>query len=99
MLCRVCGATWHPDAANAWRCPTLHVYMCVPQGQWDAECGVAGNEMWINDLDWHGADAWAAAERALWMVNGTVAGYAKYARPLSQVVIRNAGEIRPLSLS
>lgn len=49
----------------------------------------------IERMQWSGADAYRAAERRRWMVDGQIAGYAKTAGRLTEVLVRNAGHMVP----
>lgn len=70
--------------------------MLLYHGQFDAECGFAGNDAWINDMVWHGHLAYRNSPRYLWMQREQVLGYWKHDGPLTHVVIRNTGHmVRP----
>ncbi|XP_026289903.1 venom serine carboxypeptidase-like [Frankliniella occidentalis] len=51
---------------------------------------------YIKRLQWSGADAYKTAERKIWTVDGEVAGYAKTAGRLTEVLVRAAGSMVPL---
>ncbi|GAX76677.1 hypothetical protein CEUSTIGMA_g4123.t1 [Chlamydomonas eustigma] len=65
------------------------------QGQFDAECGAASNDAWIDTMSWHGHTAYSKAPRKLWYVNKRVAGFWKASEQLSVVVLRNTGHMVP----
>lgn len=65
------------------------------QGQFDAECGVAGNDAWISTLSWPGHTGFSAANRTFWMVNDHIAGYLKQHDTLTHLVVRNTGHMVP----
>eukprot|EP00200_Dunaliella_tertiolecta_P010739 CAMPEP_0202391350 /NCGR_PEP_ID=MMETSP1127-20130417/91786_1 /ASSEMBLY_ACC=CAM_ASM_000462 /TAXON_ID=3047 /ORGANISM="Dunaliella tertiolecta, Strain CCMP1320" /LENGTH=524 /DNA_ID=CAMNT_0048993775 /DNA_START=16 /DNA_END=1590 /DNA_ORIENTATION=+ len=65
------------------------------QGQYDAECGVASNNAWIQSMTWYGHADFTTAPRELWNVNGRVMGAIKHFANLTQIVIRNTGHMVP----
>ncbi len=65
------------------------------QGQFDAECGVASNEAWVNKMAWPGHLGYKYAERELWKRDEEVLGYKKSHNGLSTVIVRNAGHMLP----
>ncbi len=65
------------------------------QGQFDAECGVASNEAWVDKMAWPGHMGYKYAERALWRRGEEVLGYRKSHMKLTNVIVRNAGHMLP----
>lgn len=53
-------------------------------------------DLWLSALDWPYRQAFANTKTCVWSVDGTVAGYAKSAKGLTQVKIRNAGHLAPI---
>jgi len=81
-------------------------HLLVYLGQFDAECGVASNEAWLNKLAWRGHTGFNTAKRHLWIApalppgqsgwkEGMVLGYHKSHMNLTQIVVRNAGHMVP----
>ena len=64
-------------------------------GQLDIIIGAPLVEAYIPKLKWPGQAEYIASSRTLWRVGNTVAGYARTARNLVQVTVRNAGHILP----
>lgn len=85
---------YHPLVVVLRRCVCL-------QGQFDAQDGVAGTNMWIKRLQWHHTEEFEKQEGQLWYVqpsDGTTAaaaGWRRSASTLTQVVVRNAGHMVP----
>lgn len=52
--------------------------------------------LWLEHLSWPFKTEFAKAPRCVWHVEQQVAGYAKTARGLTQVAIRNAGHLAPI---
>ncbi|KAK3909497.1 Venom serine carboxypeptidase [Frankliniella fusca] len=50
----------------------------------------------IKRMQWSAADAYKKAERKIWTVDGEVAGYAKSAGRLTEVLVRASGSMVPL---
>jgi hypothetical protein len=67
----------------------------VYNGDRDMTTNMVGTELTLNDMDWKGKDAWLDANRGLWMVNGTEAGWSKEYENLSFVVVYNSGHMVP----
>jgi len=74
------------------------VRVLLYQGQFDWKDGVVSNEAWIRTLRWPGAEAFSAAERAVWRraADGRVAGYWKRWLNLEHVVVLGAGHLVPM---
>jgi carboxypeptidase C (cathepsin A) len=71
---------------------------CKPQGQFDAQDGVAGSNAWISRLDWGHIRDFEEQEGQLWYAQpgGSVAaGWRRQASTLTQVTVRNAGHMVP----
>lgn len=69
------------------------------QGQFDAECGYAGNDAWISTMRWHGHAGFSKAKRELWRdgarFGDQVLGFWKQHENLTHVMIRNTGHMVP----
>ena len=72
----------------------------IYNGALDIICGAPLTERYLPLLEWQGAGAWAESKRTLWHDasvpgGGVIAGYARVAANLQQVVIRGAGHMAP----
>jgi len=67
----------------------------IYNGQLDVIIPFAQTENFLNALEWSGKYIYAMAPRTIWKVQGDVAGYARKAKNLTQVMVRNAGHILP----
>ncbi|KAJ1964474.1 hypothetical protein GGI12_001394 [Dipsacomyces acuminosporus] len=65
------------------------------QGNFDYRDGVAGNTLWINELEWSGKHKFSLAERQQWKIGKELAGYVRSGGNLSHWVILNAGHMSP----
>lgn len=81
----------------AWAMPTLleSYRVLVYNGQNDIILGPPPMENFLRSLEWPGQLDYLAAAKQLWYVDGGVAGYARQAQSLSQVVVRDAGHLVP----
>jgi len=61
------------------------------EGNFDANCGWASNDIWLHKLDWSGADNFYDANRLGFYVDGDLWGWWKAAGNLDLVTLRNAG--------
>jgi len=64
-----------------------------------SSCNALGTKRMLEDLDWVGKAAFAAAEQAAWNANGNVAGYGKTASSLfgevTFLLVLNSGHLVP----
>ncbi|KAJ1950619.1 hypothetical protein EC988_004323 [Linderina pennispora] len=65
------------------------------QGQFDFRDGVAGNTLWINELEWTNKHKFALADRDQWWIGNELSGYMRQGGGLSHWVILNAGHMSP----
>lgn len=65
------------------------------QGMYDLKDGALCSEAWMRRLQWEHANAFFAAERAVWKVNGRLAGYCRRHDTLTHVVLHGAGHEVP----
>lgn len=70
-------------------------HVMLYQGQFDAECGYAGNDAWLATLQWPGHEGFATTPRRIWTLRDEVLGYWKQFSTLTHVEIRNAGHMVP----
>lgn len=68
----------------------------IYSGQLDIIVPFPSTEAFLDTLNWSGAADYKAAPRKLWYVGKELAGYAKVARKLSVVLVRNAGHMVPM---
>ncbi|KAJ1801560.1 hypothetical protein LPJ59_000181 [Coemansia sp. RSA 2399] len=67
----------------------------LAQGQFDFRDGVAGNTLWINELEWKGRGLFAHADRQQWWLQKELAGYERSGGLLTHRVILDAGHMAP----
>ncbi|GAB0092611.1 hypothetical protein DMENIID0001_076180 [Sergentomyia squamirostris] len=65
-------------------------------GQLDIEVPYIGTVNFIQKMEYHNQEEYMNAPRHIWRVDGEVAGYAKQAGFLTEVLVRNAGHMVPL---
>jgi len=65
-------------------------------GQDDLIVNTPSAENWIASMNWSGRDEYLSAEKQIWKVDGQVAGYARSAKNLTQLVILKAGHMAPM---
>ncbi|TFY55074.1 hypothetical protein EVJ58_g8476 [Rhodofomes roseus] len=68
---------------DKWAVPSQHyvsgllargIRILIYAGTYDWQCNWVANRMWVDKLEWDGADAWAAEAWRSWGVDGSVAG-------------------------
>ena len=64
-------------------------------GQDDLIVNTPSAENWIASIDWDGREEYLETEKVIWRANGQVAGSARTARNLTQVVVLKAGHMAP----
>ena len=67
----------------------------IYSGQLDVIIPFPQTEHFLNELEWSGKYIYAMTPRKIWKVEGEVAGYARKAKNLIQLMVRNAGHILP----
>ncbi|KAF0700245.1 Aste57867_9200 [Aphanomyces stellatus] len=73
-----------------------HYHVLFYAGNMDgSSCNHLGISRVVDQLKWTGADAYHAAARTPWKVNGNVAGLAKESGKMAYVVITNSGHLVP----
>lgn len=65
-------------------------------GQLDIIVGYVLTENYVQNLQYSAAEEYAAAQRKVWRVGDQIAGYAKTAGNLTEVLVRNAGHMVPM---
>lgn len=65
------------------------------QGQCDLRDGVVSSLAWMRKMKWDGIGEFLEAERKVWQVDGSLAGYVQRYGSLSHVVVMNAGHLVP----
>lgn len=95
----VVGKIMRPDVMRSVHhlVPDLIAYhpVLIYLGQFDAECGVASNDAWLNKMAWPGHIDWLSTPRKMWMNGSEPLGYVKQLHNLTQIVVRNAGHMVP----
>lgn len=69
------------------------VRVLIYAGTYDWQCNWVSNKLWVDALEWSGADDYIAAQWRDWDVNGCKAGEVKSTPLLSFVTIRGAGHM------
>eukprot|EP00762_Andalucia_godoyi_P000785 ANDGO_03848.mRNA.1 Serine carboxypeptidase-like 49 len=69
--------------------------MLFYNGNYDGNCGVAGTEYGLRSLQWPGHDDFNQQKKCYWKVDGSIAGYFRNARNLSQLVVLDSGHLVP----
>ena len=67
----------------------------IYSGQLDVIIPFPQTEHFLRELKWSGSNIYANTPRSIWQVEGEVAGYARKAKNLIQLMVRNAGHILP----
>ncbi|KAJ7481666.1 Alpha/Beta hydrolase protein [Mycena latifolia] len=93
---------------DKWAKPTQHyvsallergVRVLIYAGTYDWQCNWVANRMWVEKLEWSGAEGWASLPWGEWRASGadTKAGEVKQGEgsPLAFVTIRGAGHMVP----
>lgn len=72
-----------------------HYRVMLYNGQLDIIVAYALTDSYLSKLKWSGAEEFARAPRRQWVTRGELAGYAKQAGRLTQVLVRDAGHMVP----
>eukprot|EP01100_Stratorugosa_tubuloviscum_P000009 TRINITY_DN0_c1_g2_i1.p1 TRINITY_DN0_c1_g2~~TRINITY_DN0_c1_g2_i1.p1 ORF type:complete len:481 (+),score=225.39 TRINITY_DN0_c1_g2_i1:96-1538(+) len=78
-----------PDLLDSYR-------VLVYNGQFDLICNLVGVQAVYYNLDWPGLDEYRNATRYVWRVDDQVAGYARSAQTLTQLIVIGAGHLAPM---
>ena len=73
-----------------------HYRVMVYNGQLDIIVAYPLTDNYLRNLKWSGAEQFAVAPRKKWYVENDLAGYAKTAGRLTQVLVRDAGHMVPM---
>lgn len=80
------------DSVAPWVSELLSNYpVMIYNGQLDIIVAYPLTENYLKNLAFSGADEYKTAKRYIWRVENDVAGYAKHAGNLTEVLVRNAG--------
>lgn len=80
------------DSVADWVAELLsHYPVLVYNGQLDIIVAYPLTENYLKNLQFSGAEEYKTAKRYIWRVDNDVAGYAKHAGNLTEVLVRNAG--------
>ena len=60
-----------------------------------SSCNHIGVSRVVAEIDWHGKEAYNAADRGIWKVSGNVAGFATSHGHLTFAVVTNSGHLVP----
>lgn len=81
------------DSVANWIAELLsHYPILIYNGQLDIIVAYPLTENYLKNLNFNGADEYKTAKRYIWRVENEIAGYAKHAGNLTEVIVRNAGE-------
>lgn len=69
-----------------------HYPIMIYNGQLDIIVAYPLTENYLKNLNFDGAEEYKTAKRYIWRVDGEIAGYAKHAGNLTEVLVRNAGK-------
>lgn len=72
-----------------------HYPVLIYNGQLDIIVAYPLTVNYLNNLKFSAADEYKTAKRYVWRVDGEVAGFAKHAGNLTEVLVRNAGHMVP----
>ncbi|KAF8021301.1 LOW QUALITY PROTEIN: hypothetical protein BT93_G1665 [Corymbia citriodora subsp. variegata] len=93
------GAALHEDVMKSVKYMVEHLVensrVLLYQGHSDLRDGVVSTEAWVKTMKWEGIGEFLSAERKVWRVNGTLAGYVQKWGSLSHVVVLGAGHLVP----
>ena len=81
------------DSVADWVSELLSNYkVLIYNGQLDIIVAYPLTENYLKQLKFNGDEEYKTAKRYIWKVDGEVAGYAKHAGNLTEVLVRNAGK-------
>lgn len=81
------------DSVAEWVSELLSNYpVLIYNGQLDIIVAYPMTENYLKNLAFSGAEEYKTAKRYIWRVENDIAGYAKHAGNLTEVLVRNAGE-------
>lgn len=82
------------DSVADWVAELLsHYPVLIYNGQLDIIVAYPLTENYLKNLQFSGAEEYKTATRYIWRVDNEVAGYAKHAGNLTEVLVRNAGKL------
>ncbi|XP_055386014.1 venom serine carboxypeptidase [Condylostylus longicornis] len=84
------------DTVAPWVAELLKTYrVCIYNGQLDIIVAYPLTLNYLQKLKFEGAEIYRTAPRYVWKIDGDIAGYAKEAANLVEVLVRNAGHMVP----
>lgn len=87
------------ESAAHWVAELIsHYRILIWSGQLDLAIPYTGTVKFLRNLNFSAAAEYKTAKRITWRVDDEIAGYAKVAGNLTEVLIRNAGKYYPLYL-
>lgn len=75
-------------------CDDIRVF--IYSGQYDVLAGPVLQGNFLSHLEFSGAGEYAIAERQIWRIGDTIAGYVKKAGSLTEIIVRLAGHMVPI---
>ncbi|KAK1258934.1 Serine carboxypeptidase-like 50 [Acorus gramineus] len=97
----VVGQALHDDVMKSakfmveWLLRETKDKVLLYQGGFDLRDGVVSTEAWVKEMVWEGLAEFMKAERKVWEVKGTLAGYVQRWGTLSHAVVARAGHLVP----
>lgn len=84
------------DTVAPWISELLKGYIvCIYNGQLDIIVAYPLTRNYLNKLKFDDADIYKTANRRIWRIDDEIAGYAKHAGNLIEIMVRNAGHMAP----
>ncbi|XP_023293517.2 venom serine carboxypeptidase [Lucilia cuprina] len=84
------------DTVAPWIAELLETYIvCIYNGQLDIIVAYPLTRNYLNHLKFNAAAIYKVAPRQIWKVDDEIAGYAKHAGHLIEIMVRNAGHMAP----
>ncbi|KAM7362977.1 venom serine carboxypeptidase [Cochliomyia hominivorax] len=84
------------NSVSQWIAELLETYtVCIYNGQLDIIVAYPLTRNYLNKLKFNDAAIYKVAPRQIWRVDDEIAGYAKHAGHLIEIMVRNAGHMAP----
>lgn len=72
------------------------IRVLIYNGIYDMDCNFMGTDAWLSSIEWPGSDAFHAAPRTPWVVDGQLLGRTRAAGNVTQVLVNGAGHLVPM---
>lgn len=70
----------------------------IYNGVYDMDCGFWGVDAWMENSAWGKKTSWKDKVRVPWILNGTQVGMTRSTKPVTQVLLANAGHLVPYNI-